>query len=264
LNLTAAIKSSEGLLSISFQCSQCGKKLKAPDSAAGRSSSCPGCGGTVTCPEPEDDGEVVEMQLTPVKPKGFDPFAEVDDGKPYGVSAGGPASEAGGENRRPCPMCGEMIVATAAKCRFCGEVFDPTIKRVGKPKSGKGKKKAQLRRVALYQRFVLYCILAQVLGFIAYIGIFMVFKPDPRPGGAGVAIAGVFMIAMVLLWLASIVFAFLLSMELSNIGLALLALVSTFCAGLIALLVINVIATRRLRDAGIDVGFLGAYMSHFS
>jgi hypothetical protein len=112
--------------------------------------------------------------------------------------------------------------------------------------------------------FVLYCILAQVLGFIAYIGIFMVFKPDPRPGGAGVAIAGVFMIAMVLLWLASIVFAFLLSMELSNIGLALLALVSTFCAGLIALLVINVIATRRLRDAGIDVGFLGADMSQFS
>jgi hypothetical protein len=26
-------------------------------------------------------------------------------------------------------MCGEMIVATAAKCRFCGEIFDPTLKR---------------------------------------------------------------------------------------------------------------------------------------
>ncbi len=30
--------------------------------------------------------------------------------------------------RRPCPMCGEpMIVAAAAKCRFCGAVFDPRL-----------------------------------------------------------------------------------------------------------------------------------------
>ena len=42
-----------------------------------------------------------------------------------------------GRGRRPCPMCGEMIVATAAKCRFCGEVFDPTLK---KAKSKKKKK----------------------------------------------------------------------------------------------------------------------------
>ena len=32
------------------------------------------------------------MQLTPVKPKGFDPFADVDDDKPYGV-AGPPSGE---------------------------------------------------------------------------------------------------------------------------------------------------------------------------
>ena len=31
-----------------------------------------------------------------------------------------------------------MIVATAAKCRYCGEVFDPTLK---KAKSKKKKKK---------------------------------------------------------------------------------------------------------------------------
>jgi rubredoxin len=33
-----------------------------------------------------------------------------------------------GENdRRPCPMCGEMIVASALKCRFCGEIFDESL-----------------------------------------------------------------------------------------------------------------------------------------
>jgi predicted RNA-binding Zn-ribbon protein involved in translation (DUF1610 family) len=124
-------------MAISFQCPQCGKKLKAPDSAAGKASTCPGCGGKVTCPEPVYDAEVVEMQLSPEKPKGFDPFADIDDGKPYGV-AGPPAdAQSSDDNRKPCPMCGEMIVANAAKCRFCGEVFDPTLK---KAKSKKKKK----------------------------------------------------------------------------------------------------------------------------
>ena len=31
-------------------------------------------------------------------------------------------------HRRPCPICGEMIVAKAAKCRFCGEIFDESMK----------------------------------------------------------------------------------------------------------------------------------------
>jgi hypothetical protein len=31
--------------------------------------------------------------------------------------------------RRPCPMCGEMILANAAKCRYCGEVFDPALRK---------------------------------------------------------------------------------------------------------------------------------------
>lgn len=31
---------------------------------------------------------------------------------------------AGVRRRRPCPMCGGMIVVTARKCRFCGEVFE--------------------------------------------------------------------------------------------------------------------------------------------
>jgi predicted RNA-binding Zn-ribbon protein involved in translation (DUF1610 family) len=40
--------------------------------------------------------------------------------------AGGTAS--GSDGRQPCPECGEMIVVGAAKCRFCGAVFDPRLK----------------------------------------------------------------------------------------------------------------------------------------
>jgi hypothetical protein len=44
-----------------------------------------------------------------------------------------PEDEAG--ERRPCPMCGEMIAAKAAKCRFCGEVFDPQLRRLEKKRA---------------------------------------------------------------------------------------------------------------------------------
>jgi hypothetical protein len=47
---------------------------------------------------------------------------------------GGPAED----ERRPCPMCGEMIISSAAKCRYCGEVFDATLKR----KEKKSRKKS--------------------------------------------------------------------------------------------------------------------------
>jgi len=117
---------------ISFQCPQCGKKLKAPDKAAGKTSTCPGCGGTVTCPEPVYDADVVEM--TPLESPRVDPYGDLGADEPYGVVELQPVAASSTESRRPCPMCGEMILTTAAKCRFCGEVFDPTLKK------GKGKK----------------------------------------------------------------------------------------------------------------------------
>ena len=32
-------------------------------------------------------------------------------------------------------MCGEMILTSAAQCRYCGEVFDPTLKKAKGKKS---------------------------------------------------------------------------------------------------------------------------------
>jgi len=112
---------------ISFQCPRCGRKLKAPDTAVGKSSKCPGCGGPVTCPEPVYDAEVIEM--TPLESPGVDPYANLDDDQPYALVTPPPAAESSVESRRPCPMCGEMILSTAVKCRFCGEIFDSTLKK---------------------------------------------------------------------------------------------------------------------------------------
>ena len=108
---------------ISVKCPHCGKRLKAPDSAAGKKAKCPGCGEAVQLPK-EQVFEAEEV----VEEGGDDEFGlgNLSESDAYG----GPAEEA----RKPCPMCGEMIVASAAKCRYCGEIFDETLKRKEKKK----------------------------------------------------------------------------------------------------------------------------------
>ena len=105
-------------MSIRATCDSCGKQIKVRDDAAGRRIKCPECGGAVQIPEPDGvmDAEAAEDN----------PFA-----------AGDISSEGDDYDRKPCPACGEMIVNTAAKCRFCGEIFDPTLKKKSKSAGGK-------------------------------------------------------------------------------------------------------------------------------
>jgi uncharacterized RDD family membrane protein YckC/predicted RNA-binding Zn-ribbon protein involved in translation (DUF1610 family) len=107
-------------MSISVKCEACGKTLKAPDTAAGKKAKCPGCGETVKIPNVEViyDAEVSEDDEVE-----NDPFGGID-------SYDSPAVEPG-ERRKPCPACGEMILSNAAKCRYCGEIFDSKLKRSG-------------------------------------------------------------------------------------------------------------------------------------
>lgn len=125
-------------MEISFACPACGKRLKAPDDAIGKASRCPGCGTAVTCPEPVLDAELIDP-ITGESALGMDePPRPVSDSLPVGGLADGlsssssspsPSPGAVEEARRPCPICGEMIVVGAVKCRFCGEVFDESIRK---------------------------------------------------------------------------------------------------------------------------------------
>lgn len=101
-------------MSISVKCCDCGKALKAPDALAGAKAKCPDCGAVVLVPSTSDGFHDVDGQQA----ADFDELA--DDVGP---------SAAGQSDLKPCPMCGERISATAAKCRFCGEVLSPSQRR---------------------------------------------------------------------------------------------------------------------------------------
>jgi predicted RNA-binding Zn-ribbon protein involved in translation (DUF1610 family) len=108
---------------IRVTCPNCGTKLKAPDEAARRETVCPKCGAAMTVPEAVYDAEAVPEPGAPAEG-----VYEVGD-----VPAQKAASA---DERRPCPMCGEMIIATAAKCRYCGEVFDASLRKAGALQGG--------------------------------------------------------------------------------------------------------------------------------
>ncbi len=52
-------------MGISFDCEHCGRKIEAPDSAAGKLGKCPGCHNKVLIPQPQAD-EDDELRLAPI------------------------------------------------------------------------------------------------------------------------------------------------------------------------------------------------------
>jgi len=104
--------------------------LSAPETAAGKKAKCPTCGQIMTVPEAVQDAE--EIGASPSTP--FSPLPSAESPQNWLDEMQGPEAAPAthgpsGEARRPCPECGEMIVAGAAKCRFCGAVFDPRLRR---------------------------------------------------------------------------------------------------------------------------------------
>ncbi len=126
------------------KCPGCGKAVQIPGSMAGKRVKCPACAHVWQIPGP---GPVVDAESVPESPKAGEWFDELMNNEyPIAAPAGRPAATGGQSSfgaasgpageppRRPCPHCGEMIVATAAKCRFCNAVFDEALRRAEKKK----------------------------------------------------------------------------------------------------------------------------------
>ncbi len=126
-------------MAIDVTCQACGKTVRAKDSMAGKKAKCPQCGEIMQIPDAgivdavddysdDDADDYSEDQYD-------DAYAEAEPPE-YNPYASEGAALPSGDSRKPCPMCGEMIKSSAAKCRYCGEIFDPTLKKTAKSKRG--------------------------------------------------------------------------------------------------------------------------------
>ncbi len=242
---------------IKMNCPSCGKTLSAPDAAAGKKAKCPTCGQVMTVPavvlKAENVSAPAPAPSTPVSPQpSAGPRENLTDpmrGPAVAPTPSGP----GGEARRPCPECGEMIIVGAAKCRFCNAIFDPQLKLLEKNRPGSANE--NLRQVATYQRGLIFCILIYILAAVAYgvltqVNRFLAVIPS---------------LVVLCAIIAGIVFAILVATRVysTGTGIVLGILVIIPCVGLVILLVINQAATKMLTGNGIKVGFFGANMSQF-
>lgn len=99
---------------ISVKCGDCGKALKAPDALAGKKARCPDCARLLPFRKSRKRWRRAaadrKWMLATLRTTGADT----------------PVEEA--STRKPCPMCGELIAASATKCGFCGETLNSTVR----------------------------------------------------------------------------------------------------------------------------------------
>lgn len=124
-------------------CPSCKSTFSAPDSAANKKAKSPQCGGVIQLSAPVSDEEILDAEEESVFPSAA-----------HAASIGEPATAAQADgNRKPCPICGEMIQPDAIKCRFCGEIFDRVLANAERrhgpgPVAGESVEKAAKRLIA--------------------------------------------------------------------------------------------------------------------
>lgn len=107
-------------MTIEFHCPHCDKLLKTPDDKAGVRANCPGCGQTVTVPDPMHETAPADPSFAPV-PVAAGAAPPLSSSEHFEeseiVEAGQP------DDTKNCPMCGASIKKAARRCRFCGETL---------------------------------------------------------------------------------------------------------------------------------------------
>ena len=241
---------------INMSCPSCGKSLSAPDTAAGKKAKCPACAQVMTLPAAAEDTEDV-YGTAPEASSGSLPSAATlakRVRRRAGRRARQCAGQTGGEARRPCPECGELIVAGAAKCRFCNAIFDPKLRAL--EKSMPGGANADLRRLAFNQRGLLIslavCIGGNILTRIL--------------SNAGPLASLLPALAALCAYIAIAVFVALVGVRVySTVAGVLLGIAAIIpCVNLIVGLIVNQAATKILNQNGVKTGTFGADMSQFS
>jgi predicted RNA-binding Zn-ribbon protein involved in translation (DUF1610 family) len=148
---------------IEVECRACGTKMQAGDAAAGKRLTCSDCGTEITVPALESASDLFETSPS-----------DVFEASPSGVSEHSSEKtlhadiESDDRERRPCPNCAELIIPTAATCRFCG--FTLKNQKKGKkrrPKSGSNGADADIVR-RFRREMVILGIISVLLSLIMF------------------------------------------------------------------------------------------------
>ena len=110
-----------------FNCPHCEQKLEAPEEMLGQTIECPSCSGSIELPKP-------------------DPLSQSDPPAELRTSVQSPPPSPPPKQTKDCPFCGEEILASARKCKHCGEFLDGSAppapsapqKQIRKPNLAKG------------------------------------------------------------------------------------------------------------------------------
>ncbi len=110
--------STDASSTITVHC-ECGKRLKAPASAAGRKAKCPACGKVMLLsapPPPEPEPEVDQFEIS--NEPSFDDFSHLDElaAKEQQAAVEAEANDASAR----CPNCSRVLEPGAALCVNCG------------------------------------------------------------------------------------------------------------------------------------------------
>lgn len=94
-------------MTIKLQCSLCGKKIEAPDSAGGKWGKCPACRNKIYVPQPISDDD--ELKLAPIDQTEGTTSATTDARNPRGDAGHSPGKECPRRPRRTGPAPGTDI-----------------------------------------------------------------------------------------------------------------------------------------------------------
>ena len=123
---------------IEFACRKCGRSMRVPESAAGKQGTCKSCGDSITVPSLETE-EIIPIEAisdfekpkrSPDVPEEQASFvASTGNARPSHVTAG-PVNVAAPSQLeyKECPFCSEQVLATAKKCKHCGEMLDVALR----------------------------------------------------------------------------------------------------------------------------------------
>jgi predicted RNA-binding Zn-ribbon protein involved in translation (DUF1610 family) len=173
---------------ITLTCEACGKLLRAPDTAVGKRVRCPSCQNVLDVPAGAPGPETYALAR--------DSYTESPRAGTGANADGGDEAPAG--ERRPCPMCGERIAARAAKCRFCGEVFDPTLRRLEKRKRAQSRESYWTDDTDLTPGNWVLAFLCTDISCI--VGIIWLIQGKPK-GGKLIGAALVFMVIKLVIYM---------------------------------------------------------------